>query len=995
MGKGCTFPHSKASTDMRPRYSMIVLAIAGSMAAQAQLVVNSGLFPTNLVQGVLLGGGVTASNITFNGMPGNQLNEQIGSFDGVASNVGLAAGVIMGTGDVTVAVGPNDQGGASLGGGNFGFGDPDLEVLSGVATNDAAILEFDFIPTGDSLQFRYVMSSEEYDEYVCGTVNDAFGFFLSGPGIAGPFQNGAINIALVPGTNVPVSINTVNNGTVGSTVFPAGDDTNCANLDPNWTANSIYYTSNATGTSVQYDGMTVVLTAFALVQCGVQYHIKLAIADGGDTAFDSGVFLEAGSFTSTGQVVPTLSQGPGINGSTMLEGCGPFELVFTRLGDTTTVDTVDITISGTATGGIDYSPALPSQLIFEQGVEFLTIPLDVPVDADGPETIIITIEQLVECAGVVVQTEFTFIIDSPQPLDVQTTDINGTCGQTHLLDPVVTGGVGEYTFDWSTSETTQSIIVGPEVTTTYSVTVSDGCQVLPVTADFTVTLPVYPPLDITVDPPTAIDCFSTGPIGVVSATGGNNVFTYAWTVNGSPVNPGNTATIIVPAGDPTYYVVTVTEGCGSSVQDSVLVSTVPVPPLSITMDPPTAIDCLTTGPISVVSVTGGNNTYSYAWTVNGAAVNPGNTPTIQVPAGPPTYYVVTVTEGCGSTIQDSVLVTTAPLPPIEITTGGDTTVICTGDTTLIEVLGITGGNGVYTLRWTDENGATISSDYSVVVDVPGDHTYTITVEDQCNYVGSATVTTFVPNYEPFRLTLPADHVLCAGDSTELLALVTGGSGYYHLKWHLPDSLTDPLYWFAPEQTTEYVVTAKDHCGEEVTDAVEVEVEHVVMGIEVTNKGQDDWYLQAATLPYAMNWIWDMGDGTRYRDDEVYHSYVDLEEHWVTLKVVTPNGCRGMDSVLLKPPAHIYFPLAFTPDGDGLNELFGPYFHDLTEFEMTIFNRWGEELFNTKDPMVMWDGKVGGTDAQTGVYVYTYRVVGNYFPPAEGIGHVTLLRGSQQ
>ncbi len=892
---------------MISRYSALAVLALGCSSAQAQLVVGSTLVPSQLVQNVLLGGGVTASNVFFNGAAGNILNEQIGTFDGSASNVGLASGVLMGTGDINVAPGPNIGGGSGMGGGNFGFGDPDLELLSGVSSNDAAILEFDFIPTGDSLKFRYVFSSEEYDEYVCGSVNDAFGFFLSGPGISGPYQNNAINLALIPGTAVPVSINTVNNGTAGSN----GIASNCSDLDPNWTANNIYYLSNAGGATIEYDGLTVVLTAFALVECGVEYHIKLAIADGGDTAFDSGVFLEAGSFTSTGQVVPTLANGTGVNGTTMLEGCSPVEIIFTRLGDTTVVDTVDIIITGTATAGVDYSPALPAQLIFPAGLETTSVMLTVPVDADGPETIIITIEQLIECAGVVVQTEFTFNIDSPPPLDVQTADYNGICGQTHLLAPVVTGGIGQYQYLWSTGETTPDITVGPSVTTTYSVTVSDACEVIPVTADFTVTLPVYPPLDITVDPPTAIDCLASGPIAVTSATGGDN-------------------------------------------------------------------------------------TYSYSWSVNGAPVNPGNTPSITVPAGPPLYYVVTVTEGCGTSVQDSVLVTTVPLPPIEITTGGDTTVICTGDTTVIEVVGITGGNGVYQLTWTDQAGTVISTAYSLVVNVPADHTYTITVEDQCNYVGSATVTTFIPHYEEFRLTLPADHVLCAGDSTELLALVTGGSGYYHILWQGPDSLSDPLYWVAPNEDTEYVVKVTDQCGEELTEDVEISVEHVFTDIEVTNRGQDDWYLQAATLPYAMNWVWDMGDGTRYRLDEVYHSYLDLEEHWVTLKIVTPNGCQGMDSVLLKPPAHIYFPNAFTPDGDTRNDFFGPYGHYIEEFEMTVFDRWGEQVFTTKDPTVMWDGSVNGSgDAMTGVYVYTYRAVGHYFPSTEGIGHVTLLRGTQE
>lgn len=894
---------------MTLRYPVLLALSLTGLSMHAQLVVDNTPTPDQLVQTVLLGGGVTASNITFNGLPGNTANEQIGTFDGTASNIGLAAGVLMGSGDINVAVGPNVGGGTTLGGGNFGFEDVDLELLSGVESNDAAILEFDFIPTGDSLKFRYVFSSEEYDEYVCGTVNDAFGFFLSGPAIAGPYQNNAINIALVPGTTIPVSINTVNSGTEG--MF--GDAATCAALDPNWTANSVYYLSNAAGTTVEYDGMTVVLTAFALVQCGQQYHIKLAIADGGDTAFDSGVFLEAGSFTSTGSVIPTLAGGAGVSGSVMLEGCSPVELIFTRLGDTTLVDTVDIMITGTATAGVDYAPALPSQLIFPIGVQSTSFPLDIPIDADGLETIIITIEQLVECAGIVVQTVFTFNIDSPIPLDVQTTDIAGTCGQTHVLAPVVSGGIGDYTYLWSTGETTPTITVSPAVTTVYSLTVSDVCGVTPATVDITVTLPVYPPLAITVDPPTAIDCLSTGPIGVTSAVGGNSVFTYSWMVGGAPVNPGNTAVITVPAG-------------------------------------------------------------------------------------PPLWYVVTVTEGCGTSVQDSVLVTTVPLAPVVVTLSSDPTVVCAGDSTVMEVLDVQGGNGTYLLEWFDSNDSLLSNAYTIEVGVPVDQTYTVVATDQCDNEGSASITTFIPNYAPFRVTLPADQVLCAGDSMEVLALVTGGSGFYHLLWHTPDSLSDPLYWMAPDQTTEYVVSAKDRCGEEATDDLVLEVEHVFTDIEVTNKGLDDWYLQAATLPYARNWVWEMGDrdGTRYRTDEVYHSYLDLEEHWVTLKIVTPNGCLGIDSVLLKAPAQVFFPSAFTPDGDGKNELFGPFGSYIEALEMTIFDRWGAAIFSTESPSVLWDGTVnGGGDAMTGVYVYTYRVAGHLLEPQEGIGHVTLLRGSQE
>jgi hypothetical protein len=128
-------------------------------------------------------------------------------------------------------------------------------------------LEFDFIPSGDSLSFNYSFGSDEYNEYVCGSVNDAFGFFLSGPGINGVYSDGAINLAIIPETdNTPVTINSVNNGNVGA----SGTASNCAQVDPNWMNNTDYYIDNATNSdpnATQLDGFTVSLVAAAAVQC--------------------------------------------------------------------------------------------------------------------------------------------------------------------------------------------------------------------------------------------------------------------------------------------------------------------------------------------------------------------------------------------------------------------------------------------------------------------------------------------------------------------------------------------------------------------------------------------------------------------------------------------------------------------------------------------------------------------------------------------------------
>jgi len=265
---------------------ILLYALAFSMLGQAQLVVDNTNTVEWYVQNVLLGEGVTVSNVTFNGAPANQINVQCGQFNSLMSNIGVDSGFVMASGDINVAIGPNNAGGSTLVTVDMLSGDPDLEALiPGFPVNDIAILEFDFVPSDDTLSFEYVFASEEYPEFVNSAFNDVFGFFISGPSITGPFSSpggfpgGSINIALVPGQDIPVTIDNVNDG-----------------------LNSEFYVDNTfggDGTEVQFDGFTVPLTAMSPVDCGELHHIKLAIADAGDFAFDSAVFLEAGSFEST------------------------------------------------------------------------------------------------------------------------------------------------------------------------------------------------------------------------------------------------------------------------------------------------------------------------------------------------------------------------------------------------------------------------------------------------------------------------------------------------------------------------------------------------------------------------------------------------------------------------------------------------------------------------------------------------------------------------
>ena len=235
---------------------------------------------------LLVGAGqaITISNAVYRGAPG-----ALGTFTGGASATGLTTGVILSSGTVANVNPPNNNPGISA---NHNLpGDPDLQTLvPDSVTVDAAVLEFDFTvtdPNATTVKFDYVFSSDEYNEFVNSTFNDVFGFFMSGPG----FPKG--NLALVPNTQIPVSINNVNGGN------PFG--TNATNPEQ-FINNDPSVGGGAIGT--QADGLTRVFSVSAPITPKVTYHLKIAIADAGDTSLDSWVLIKTGSFTVGCPIIP-------------------------------------------------------------------------------------------------------------------------------------------------------------------------------------------------------------------------------------------------------------------------------------------------------------------------------------------------------------------------------------------------------------------------------------------------------------------------------------------------------------------------------------------------------------------------------------------------------------------------------------------------------------------------------------------------------------------
>ncbi|MCX7769381.1 MAG: choice-of-anchor L domain-containing protein [Flavobacteriales bacterium] len=533
------------------KYVLAILAgalSAGGNGLRGQLITTTQT-ADNLVQNVLLGGGVEAFNITYHGAP-----SALGFFNGTGTNIGLSSGVIMTTGNISGNAdgpkGPNNKDDAGFDNGSAAPPPPTFHLLSNLIGSQAlfnsTVVRFDFIPTGNTVSFRYVFGSEEYPEYVGSIYNDVFGFFISGPGISG-----WKNIATIPGSNTEVSINSVNNGSSNT-----GPCTNCA-----------YYVNNTGGATIQYDGFTKVLTAqSAVIPCST-YTIILAIADVGDPIYDSGVFLEAKSFTTNSISVKAIISSAVAATNDLYEGCGSARFIFTRSGDLSASQTLNLAFSGSATLA-DFTPPFPSTVTFAPGVSEVEVEI-FPVNdgiTEGPENFRVTILNATPCPTSDPPSA-EVVVNDAAPLQLSLgPDIYLNCyNQEVLLAAQITGGTYNQ-LTWSTGSNDPSIVVKPMTTTTYWLLVTDLCTGETERDSITVHIPPYQPLTLVSTPDTGL-CASSTLLLTAQASGGIGPLTLQWSTGAVDVP----SVEVFVEGDATYWV-SVTDSCQFTVQNDIHVT---------------------------------------------------------------------------------------------------------------------------------------------------------------------------------------------------------------------------------------------------------------------------------------------------------------------------------------------------------------------------------------------------------------------------------------
>ena len=644
---------------------------------------------------------------------------QTGTFTGGTDIIGIESGILLTTGSVTDAPLPNDLVPAS---GSYPLRAPvvDADARDLVGNDnyfDVAYLEFTFVPTTEFITFDYVFFSEEYcGELTSSLGNDVLGIFIDGP-------SGRENLALLDGATP------VNAGTLNSIREPARFVNNSLPSDPDACTGDAATPERLE--AIAYNGFSRRLTARAEVAPCEPHTIKILVADSGDQNLDSGVFIDASSFTRDFIDKPTTSVGGITDNFTTSEGCDVARVTFSRSFGTATDAALPLSI--------DYSlvAIAPGLTLAENGVDFdlpaspFIIPagessavLEIPIladrdDTEGDESFIIRYEGTCTCES---GTD-TFTIQNIAPIEVRVDGSDLACrGERVNLTTVVTGGRGNYTFEWPDGRSGPTYdFLSDGRDNIINVTVTDECGV---TGVGTYTLPAP---DVTASVPDQDYYLCSGPVDVpLTVTGTSplsvrievtNLIANTVEVIDTIVNEGTTLLTFTERANVAVLSVANAVGCIGATSGVAAVLTEDInsrPSVTLT-------DCVTKTQTLTLDLLTGNENFTFAWADDPAATGPVR------PGLSPGSYEATITRLAD---MNCVVVETFVVdPPVALTISEITTPTqaCPGDSTILSPI-VIGGSPPYTFEWIDQG---VTDSLLSIIPVPGETTYTLAVTDEC------------------------------------------------------------------------------------------------------------------------------------------------------------------------------------------------------------------------------------------------------------------------
>ncbi len=978
---------------------LLIIAVLFGFQSTAQMnnvIVNSN---ANVLAQMLAGPGVTVSNAGFFGQCDSM--NSAGQFYATPNTVfGLDSGIVLSSGNVLtspVSIGVNIGAGQSpgtTGAAQFaststaGNSDPDLVILgNNVTINDACVLEFDFVPLGDTVKFDYVFGSEEYDVFNC-SINDIFGFFISGPGVTGPFSNNSANIALIPGTNYPVAISTINNGLNG------GPGSSCFNNTGGNGPYTQYYVSNidsfnaGISTNMSYTGFTTTLTALALVVPCSTYHLKLAVGDASDQVYDTGVFLKAGSLSSNAITFTPISNL--INPYPyIVEGCAAGFIKVKRPVANSTPYTINYQVGGSASYPADYNVStIPPGAPFGQ----VTIPANDTVayiviggiqDNIAEPIEEIKIYQLAPCSNSIVDSVSLFISDTIQ-MYIMTPD-TAICKEDSVFIQV--SGDDSLIYSWTpttniNNPNIKNPTVSPNVTTDYIVCATlpnSGCA--PKCDTIRITINQEPSVNIGND---TIICLQQA-IQFNPVISPNQNYSYTWSGPGSgflnATNIPNPLGTFTQLGNWTLYLQVEPTAVGCAGYDTMNVF---ILPNDITLHNGDTTVCRgATIPINVT----GHPLFSYTWSPTAYLNNPSIEDPISIPDANVSYTVTATYPGC-IPMSKSFDINVEPVPVID---AGPDRVMCQYDTVQLHAT-VDQVFAGYTYTWTPGVDLSNASILDPVFDGMNNTNLQLIVSTPIGCADTDFVFITVHSVE-FANASPEEETICPRDSVQLQA--NGGVAYH---WEPALYLNDqdiPNPVSKPKEYIEYTLYTTSQFGCTDTDLVRI----MVSSEGVIDAGED-----ITLYPGESANINPDGNCSFYNWTPNYHLSSDKIKNPIATPPVTTQyfvtattefGCPAIDSITIRisPESILDLPNAFSPgSGTSINDELRIIKRGLATLNFfRIYNRWGELVFETNDIEKGWNGQYKGKPQPMGTYVYVVDAKTTTGKRFNKQGNVTLIR----
>jgi gliding motility-associated-like protein len=1009
---------------------MILCCLVSGLTSFSQLIIQNNQTAEEMA-GFMTGKGVKILNAQLSGA-----NSSHGIFRSNNTGLGMDSGIILTTGlsysALSFQIGADRPAQEFANSNNGTRGDADLEALIRNLRNtfDACTLEFDFIPIGDSIEFNFLFGSEEYPEFNCSEFNDIFAFLISGPGFSKPK-----NIALVPGTNVPVAINTINDGTVNPK-----DNIRICNLFGPGSPFTDYYTDNSANYYVVYDGLTKKLSVKASVRPCQTYHLKLCIADIGDGYYDSGVFIEANSFNSKLATISPVAS-TDINGSIYLvEGCEKGKLRIGIPKISTQAQSFGLDFAGTAQIGSDIN-SLPLTVTVPAGDSVAEILLEASQDnlTEGIENVKLFLYSST-CQGSQIIDSCEFFIRDYKELNATPTSAGICNNQTVQLNVMETNFTS---FAWKpraglSDSTIRNPIATPSASTVYYITASETptCKGLDSVIVYQKTAG-----SIKINKK---DISCRGDDGQIVLSPEPGWINPMYSFNGATFSGVNVFTNLMPG----IYPIDIKDDAGCSTRLTVELirledvslswSVVPancfgtkgkllVTPIDgrapfrysldgINFQPDSAFSVpegsytvyvqddagctantvasvLKDSPIRVstqisadscrglmdgnvvVSATGGSNNY-YSYSI-GNTIYSNNQ--LKLAAG---SYIIAVKDDKDCFTSIPVVV---PLKNTIVVDAGKDTTICEGIS-----IAIASSSNANRFNWMPGNTLSNDSVLSPVASPVTTTMYTLTAKAGLCERTTSLVITVLPAPP---VSAGEDASICYGKSASLNA-----TGANRFEWSPLYYLSSPVIAnpvVSPRRTTDYFVRTigENGCRSTTADTVKVTVIPSVKAFA----GNDTTIAIGQTLQL-------MGSGgDRYQwwpptylsDPSLFNPTVNLNQPFTYyLTVTSANDCVGKDTINIKvyKGPDIYVPNAFTPDNNGSNETLKIIAVGLGRLEyFKIFNRLGGQVFSTNNANKGWDGNIQWQKQASGTYIWIVKGTDYLGKPIIKKGSLLLIR----